>query len=187
MAITVWVASVATGFAALGVYEFRPGAAAQPPKALSSHTELPRLLVFLHPECPCSRATVTELGQLMAAHAKELKVQVEFFAPRSMPKTWATGGLYQAAKDIPGVEVRLDEDGKMGRSLGVQTSGQVLLYDVKGTLSFSGGITASRGHEGDNDGMDAIDTYLRTGRIAKPTTPVFGCSFGFSSVGAEPK
>jgi len=185
VAIPVWVASVATGFAALGIYEFRPGAAAQPPRELSTRTEQPRLLVFLHPECPCSRATVTELGQLMATHAKDLKVQVEVFAPRSMSKTWATGGLYQAAKSIPGVEVRLDEDGKMGRSLGVQTSGQAMLYSTTGKLAFSGGITASRGHEGDNDGMDAIDSYLRTGRIAKPTTPVFGCSFGYTSVGAD--
>ena len=44
------------------------------------------------------------------------------------------------------------------------TSGQTLLYDTKGHLVFSGGITGGRGHEGDNTGRESIEKYLQTGK-----------------------
>ena len=42
-----------------------------------------------------------------------------------------------------------------------KTSGQVVVYDAKGALLFSGGITAARGHMGDNAGRDRITALLR--------------------------
>jgi hypothetical protein len=59
-----------------------------------------------------------------------------------------------------------------------KTSGQAILYDSAGHLRFNGGITASRGHEGDNVGLDAIaDEIMRPGTGAAHA-PVFGCRFG---------
>jgi hypothetical protein len=44
-------------------------------------------------------------------------------------------------------------------------------------LAFSGGITDSRGHEGDNDGADAIlEIVSGPGVRAVARTPVFGCT-----------
>jgi len=34
-----------------------------------------------------------------------------------------------------------------------------MLYDKLGQLVFNGGITSSRGHEGDNEGQDAIIVF----------------------------
>jgi hypothetical protein len=63
----------------------------------------------------------------------------------------------------------------LARQFHATTSGQTLLYSPAGSLMFSGGITAARGHEGDNVGESTIVALL----TGKPTdvvrTPVFGC------------
>jgi len=69
-----------------------------------------------------------------------------------------------------------DDDGVEAARFGAATSGQVILYDRDGRLLFSGGITASRGHAGDNDGRDAIVSLLGGGRGTRHSSPVFGCS-----------
>jgi hypothetical protein len=84
--------------------------------------------------------------------------------------------LWRDAAAIPGVHPIEDIDGGEIRKFGAATSGQVLLYDASGRLQFNGGITASRGHAGDNDGRDAVASLLRSGRAPLHTAFVFGCS-----------
>ena len=62
---------------------------------------------------------------------------------------------YYSAAEIPGVEVVSDEDDAQSAAFGAAVSGQTLLYDREGRLIFSGGITAARGHAGDNAGRSA--------------------------------
>jgi hypothetical protein len=69
-----------------------------------------------------------------------------------------------------------DHDGVEARRFGAATSGQVILYDARGTLLFSGGITPARGHSGDSTGRDAILALLIDGSSEASETPVFGCS-----------
>jgi hypothetical protein len=52
----------------------------------------------------------------------------------------------------------------------------VILYDAAGRLRFSGGITAARGHAGDNLGRSAIVELLEGDSPTATATPVFGCS-----------
>jgi hypothetical protein len=56
-----------------------------------------------------------------------------------------------------------DPDGEEAQRFGAATSGHVLLFDPAGELRFSGGITASRGHVGDNDGCDRLIRLLTAG------------------------
>ena len=49
-----------------------------------------------------------------------------------------------------------DDDGAEARRFGAETSGQTLLYDARGALAFSGGITGARGHAGDNAGRASL-------------------------------
>ena len=77
---------------------------------------------------------------------------------------------------MPGVRVYRDEGGVETRRFGVTSSGHVLLYAPSGRLQFSGGITLSRGHEGDNPGSEAIIHVVRGGTLAQHETPVFGCT-----------
>jgi len=74
------------------------------------------------------------------------------------------------------VQVMRDDDGVEAARFGAATSGQVILYDRDGGLLFTGGITASRGHAGDNDGRNAIVSLLGRGRETRHSSPVFGCS-----------
>ena len=55
------------------------------------------------------------------------------------------------------------------------TSGQTILYGADGTLLFSGGITGSRGHAGDNDGRAGLVALLTRAGRGQTRTKVFGC------------
>jgi hypothetical protein len=134
------------------------------------------LVVFAHPHCPCSRATVEELALIIARCRGKVEAFVFFYIPRSEKANWARTDLWRSAAIIPGVRPMEDPDGNEARRFGAATSGQTLLYDRNGRLLFNGGITASRGHMGANDGWDAIVSLLETGTAKHKTTPVFGCS-----------
>jgi len=179
--IAVWASLVLTGFAILESYANGPGVPAKPPAQANSPRDRNRLIVFIHPQCPCSRATLSELAQLQSDCGSELNARVEIFAPASMPTEWTKGDLYRQAKSIPGVDVHLDAEGKTAKAYRVSTSGQALLYSPEGQLVFSGGLTESRGHEGRNGSTDAIEAYVRTGHIPISHGPVFGCALGVSS------
>lgn len=50
------------------------------------------------------------------------------------------------------------------------------IYDHGGRLRFSGGITAARGHWGDNTGVFEVESLLRGEQSRQAITPVFRCS-----------
>jgi hypothetical protein len=50
---------------------------------------------------------------------------------------------------------------------------------------FSGGITASRGHEGDNAGRAAIEQLVRHERADRLSTWVFGCALFAPAASAD--
>ena len=116
----------------------------------------------------------------MARAHEKVSANVVFYAPPDEPSTWVKTDLWKTAEKIPGVTVTEDRGNSIARSFGVFTSGQTLVYDANGRLIFNGGITASRGHSGDNYGRDAIIALLQE-HLAETTTlpvtsPVFGCS-----------
>jgi len=179
----VWILAALAGFLTLARYQFTPGPLAVAPARLAQHAVEPRLLVFLHPECPCSESTLSELEKVQAATGSRLHPQLFVYAPHDQPLSWAKGNLYRHALRVPGASTELDPDGRSALKFGVETSGQVLLYSAEGKLVFSGGITDSRNHEGDNDGEDAIVSYLKTGKCPIATAPVFGCALGLKRTG----
>jgi hypothetical protein len=180
LACAVWMLTVGFGAATMFRYAGTPGRIAAPPRewprdaAIRPSQGKYSLLLFVHPECPCSRASMEELARLMVS-PRQLDAVVVFFAPESAPD-WKNSDLYASARRIPGVRVVTDPDGSIGRQFGVRTSGQTLLFDTRGALAFNGGITIARGHAGDNEGVDAIAALLRGGAPLHRTTPVFGCS-----------
>jgi len=84
--------------------------------------------------------------------------------------------LWRSATAIPSVTVHEDPDGAQARLFGAETSGDVLLYDMRGQLMFQGGITGSRGHVGDNAGESSIISFLAGRETGLKKTPVYGCS-----------
>jgi hypothetical protein len=95
--------------------------------------------------------------------------------PAGVGPDWEKGGLWQAAQAVPGVTVTTDEGGKEARLFSAATSGQVLLFDSAGKELFAGGITGSRGHQGDNAGRSRVLELIAKGTADLPHSPVFGC------------
>ena len=95
--------------------------------------------------------------------------------------------IWHSAAAIPNVTVVRDDDGLEARRFGAATSGQSLLYDVNGRLLFSGGITGSRGHSGDNAGRTAMLALLQHAPPGRDSAFVFGCSLFASDNQFQPQ
>jgi hypothetical protein len=80
--------------------------------------------------------------------------------PHGTPDGWDDTDLRRSAAEIPGVTVMSDLDEAEADLFSAQASGQTMLYDASGKLLFSGGITASRGHSGDNAGSSSIVSFV---------------------------
>lgn len=134
------------------------------------------LVFFAHPECPCTRASIEELARLLSHCGTQISAYALFYRPTSEGGEWDDTDLVQSADAIPGLHVLHDVDGAEASLFGALTSGQTMVYDRDGILVFSGGITASRGHAGDNLGQSAIQQWVLTHTLPARTSPVFGCA-----------
>ena len=134
------------------------------------------LLLFAHPRCVCTRASLAELARIMARFHDRLEARVLFWMPRGAPADWSTGDLWTSAARIPGVAVVRDEDGREASRFAAGTSGEAMLYGREGRLLFAGGITPARAHEGNSFGQERIASLLTTGAADRADAPVFGCA-----------
>jgi hypothetical protein len=181
MFAAVWLSVVFSGLWVVWAYENRPGADANPPQrwpaqtALARQPDRPTLVFLAHPQCTCTRASIGELAEVLARTPDHPKTYVLFLRPLVFGADWEKTDLWQSAAALPGVTVLRDDDGVEARRFGVETSGQTLLYDSAGRLVFSGGITGSRGHAGDNAGAAALVALLTHGQADRHAASVFGC------------
>lgn len=146
----------------------------------------PTLVVFAHPRCPCSRASVGELALIMAKARGQVQARVWFYRPAGMPEDWAHTDLWHSASAIPGVSVAGDEGGAEAARFHATVSGQTLLYRGDGRRLFNGGITSARGHSGDNAGRSAVLALLQGHTFQAVETPVFGCALAGSAPAITP-
>jgi len=172
----LWIAGVAAGYAWLVAYEEKPGAIGPAPGAIAERDdERPLLRLFIHPHCPCSKASLTELAWILD-HVKEpLECEVVFVRPDGVPQGWEKGSSWDKVQSMPNVRTRVDEGGALAKVHGVKTSGHVVLIDPTGQVLFSGGITELRGHVGDNAGRRLLLARLRHETKEIGRNDVFGC------------
>jgi len=176
-----WIAAVAFGLRSLFQYENTPGsvgvlAQEWPNTQIERATDRPTLLMVAHPRCPCTVASVAELARIMARLQGRVAACVLLVKPNGSGPDWEDTNLRRSAEAIPGVKVIFDPDGVEARRFGAETSGHTLLFGANGHLLFNGGITASRGHAGDNAGESAIVALVNNQTPARTRTLVFGCS-----------
>jgi hypothetical protein len=182
-----WIGTVAAGFIWLWDYAAAPGNAAEAPlrwprdSQVVPATDRPTLVMFAHPKCVCTRASVAELARTMALCRGRVAAHVLFYKPSQTSSDWERTELWEAAASIPGVKVSPDLDQQEAERFAARTSGQVVLYDASGERLFQGGITPARGHEGDNLGRQALVQLLTGGSSAVLRTPVYGCALGSES------
>jgi hypothetical protein len=129
----------------------------------------------IHPHCPCSDASLAELGDLLARSRGGCDALLLQYHPIEDSPDWERD---VSPREIGGVPVRLvlDRGGKMAVALGAGTSGHVVFADAQGVLRFAGGLTTARGHRGRAPGQDAILEILAGGKPALTTAPVYGCA-----------
>jgi hypothetical protein len=177
-----WLCVIGSGLYLLGAYDSRPGSTGTPLVRWPEESPIrldpvrPTLLIFLHPRCPCSRASIDELVSFAASHGDRFSANVILYRPKLASEDWdrAEAAVADDAT-IPGFRCWNDPGGQAGRRFGVETSGHVLLYDPSGNLLFCGGITPSRGHRGENLGLDALVTLVEGRKAGHSRSPIFGC------------
>ena len=180
----VWLFAVGAGIAMILNYQNTPGPSGATPEHWPAGTPIAldgshdTLVMFAHPKCPCTRASVEELNRLLALCHGRVTTHVFFFKPSQGPGDWTQTDLRQSVAAIPGVAVHDDPDARMARQFGADTSGYVVLYNAQGQLLYHGGITGSRGHAGDNAGEAAIAAMITGENPGLKEAPVFGCSLG---------
>jgi hypothetical protein len=184
LAAFAWMAAVGLGFTLLMNYSVEPGAPALAPRQWpNGRIAAPQgqhlLVMTVHPQCPCTRASVTELNNLMGLlRGTNVKGYVLAVKPAEFDDKWVRTESVRNAGRIPGIEVLVDVDGAESSRLGAQTSGQVLLYGPDGGLLFAGGLTPDRGHLGDSPGRHRIVSLVKNGTADAHDSLVFGCSLG---------
>lgn len=132
------------------------------------------LIMFIHPKCPCTRASAAELGRLLTDTQGRVRAHVLVARPPDVYEGWERTDLWDRMAAIPGVTVDADIDGEEARRFGATASGHVVVFDPDGRLRFSGGITGARGHEGDNPGRSRASAVILRIRDSG-AGPTFGC------------
>jgi hypothetical protein len=185
--IVVWTVAVIAGWTALGRYQFSANDSSGskhvdhwPPESRLPRTlEHSTLIVFLHPKCPCSRASLTELERLFTSVQGrtdgEINCVVDATIPENASGDWLDTDTLNRAKNLPNARVIADRGGAEAAAFGATTSGFVMLFNEQGTCQFAGGVTESRGHEGENVGLDALQRVLCNEINTTQSFPVFGC------------
>jgi len=189
--LAVWTLVMAGGFRVLVEYELRAGPSAAPLTHWPVDTSLrfdptrANFVMFAHPQCPCSRASMAELAVIMTRCPQQIHATVCFLSPDGEAADWTHSALWRAASAIHGVDVVADRDGQISERFGSATSGQVFLFNGDGRQLFSGGITGARGHEGENRGRNLVIALARGEMCDVTATPVYGCSLHDAPMAAD--
>lgn len=184
-ALIVWIAVAVAGWYGISAYGFKgdpqatTGIVPQWPaeSTISRLTERPTLVLFLHPKCPCSRATVGELERLPVLAPSDAlpDIYVVAAAPRSIGDLWWSSPFLERAARLPNARLVRDSGGVETALFGARVSGTVLLFDPAGNRLYAGGVTMSRGHAGDNVGLQAVTDLLVDSDANVSSIPPLGC------------
>jgi len=165
-------------------YENTPAKPGQPPREWPADSSIRRsrgqftLLMLVHPNCPCTSASLSELEKILTQDGARVTATILFTKPETTEQDARASALARRAQHIPGLNVLFDPKGTETKRFDGTVSGQTLLYSPDGRLLFSGGITAARGHQGINPGEEAVVQLIEGQEHANQVKahPVFGCS-----------
>jgi hypothetical protein len=176
-----WIVAVSTGLLTLVAHTNAPGETAAVRREVPAESKIGfsadrfTLVMFVHPHCPCSMASMRELARVRSRHPEAADIQVWFYRPAGEGNDWVQTSLWDLARQTAAREPLIDDEGRVAASLGARTSGHALLFDDDRQLLYSGGITSSRGHEGDSVNVQSLERLLRRESAQFVQYPVFGC------------
>ncbi len=181
LGVTLWVGAITVAFSALARYSASEGPARAPSDktagffALHRQPGRPLLVMAVHPLCPCTDASLDELGDLLARSHGSCDALLLQYHPLQGTPDWPVDITPRKLGGVA-VKVVLDEGGKIAAELGAETSGHVVFMDARGTVRFHGGLTIARGHRGKSPVQDSILTIVQGGTADLISAPVFGCT-----------
>jgi hypothetical protein len=187
VALALWIAAIALGWVWLQRYDFAvnaplpQGIVEQWPanSAIARQPGRPTVVLFMHPRCPCTRATLGELERMYTNIAGAAPVAPDTIIVSTVPAdaddAWLSTVTIERAQQLPEARLFVDRDGHEAARFGATTSGTVMVFDAAGHRQFAGGVTASRAHEGDNAGRDAVTQVLQGETSQLRELPAFGC------------
>jgi len=178
--LAAWAIALGISFYVLMAYTQTTGPISDSPIRLAGFEtkELPgqwSLVMAVHPQCPCTQSSVSELERLLARADQTPHCQFLIFVPREADPRWMQSPLVNRLNRIRGASIEADVMGKRAEALGMHTSGSVILADPNGIIRFSGGITAARNHEGDSAGKKAALMLLSGKQPPIDRAHVYGC------------
>src|SRR5437867_4170198 len=127
LAIVGWLFFIFLGMHVLWDYDYTAGntatALAELPaiNGIRGNTGRAILLMFVHPHCPCSRASVAELAVIMARSQHRVNGYVVFLQPAHYSHEWVQTALWDSAAAIPDVTPIIDNEGRYARQFGAET------------------------------------------------------------------
>jgi hypothetical protein len=181
VAALAWAGVAAAGFLALSAFDATPGLQGEAPARWPASSALPApagrcaLVMAIHPHCPCSRASVGELAEILRRCRGRLDVYILCYRPAGAGSEWGDSPLERQARALPEVSFHWDEGGAEARRFGALTSGHAALYGARGERLFAGGLTRGRAQAGDSPGRAAVIARVTGATGAQAKTQVFGC------------
>jgi hypothetical protein len=181
LGVLAWVGGVAWGLQKIQAYSSTPGQAAVAPAVwpgsplVAPVAGRDTLVMFIHPQCSCTRASLSELQTILDTAHGSVAAWVVVLKPHGMGDGWTHSETWSTASHMAGVNVVTDDEGSEAELFGASTSGYTVVYDASGKLLFTGGITRARGHVGDNLGRERVLSLVQTGTADASTHEVFGC------------
>lgn len=168
----MWAIAVGVGVREIYAYATEPGAQSGAPAQWPEDSTLritgkPAIVMFVHPECPCTRASLAELEGI-ARHVGD-RATITIVSD-------GTGTGWDRAARVANATRVLDPLGTEAKRFGAHTSGHVVVYDEHRVHRFAGGVTGSRGHVGANVGRELVQEIVDGAPIRDLAHAVFGCA-----------
>jgi hypothetical protein len=172
----IWLFGIIHFSVEMMAFDSTPGArAAAPAQWPAKSALLPAagrtvLLMFVHPECNCSNASLEQLALLENMLDGQLRAYVVLWHGRGMA---ASGKRREWLRVAPVID---DLDGREAKLFGAKTSGQTMIYNEQGRLIFSGGLTVLRGEGGGEKILQGVVRAIKESGHSAVERPAFGCS-----------
>ena len=188
LGVVAWAGAVVAGFGAIEAYEATPGPTAPASSGWPGGSALafvpgrPNVVMALHPRCPCSRASLDALAEIVGRTPGPVSVRLLIYRPVGSSPAWASS----RSRLIDGADRVDDPGGAEAGRFGLATSGAVAAFDAGGRPRFSGGLTAGRGRSGPSDGGKALLAVLRSEEPGRRGSAVYGCGLGLEPGPAGP-
>jgi hypothetical protein len=183
MAIVGWTCALGAGLQQIWKYGNTAGTASSAPSRWPSSSSIARqagqttLIMFVHPRCTCTRASLLELQEIASRSSDAVSVWILLLEPEGAGSDWESTSVVELARLIRNTRLTTDYAGTEAARFGASTSGHVVVYAADGSLQFSGGITGARGHVGANEGQRSVNALLAGAPAPLHEHPTFGCGF----------